>query len=169
MNQIKCIAFDCFGTVFDMLPISHNEISEYVKHVRSDNFSPYTFPQSWYELKAHPDSKAGIDMLQNEGYFCVALSNGSFDLIEHISRNNGILFNYIVDLSKHKVYKPHKKAYLAIKKDLGYNTQDTLMVTANPTFGDIEGAKSVDMQSIVIRHGFPSDIIQLYEYLIKKK
>jgi hypothetical protein len=39
------------------------------------------------------------------------------------------------------------------------------MVTANPTFGDIEGAKAIGMQSQVIRHSYPNTIIELAEML----
>lgn len=161
--SIKCIAFDCFGTVFDMSNISRDEIRAYVNHVRMDNFTPFEFPESWWNLKAHPDSKDGIKYLQQHRFFCVALSNGDANLIDHVAEQNGFDFDYVIDLAgRHRVYKPHLDAYRTIEKDLGYKPSQTLMVTANPTFGDIEGAAAIGMSSQVIRQpDTPQTIIDL--------
>lgn len=79
--MITCAAFDCFGTVFDTAALSRDLISDYVRHVRSATFSPYTFPPAWYDLPAHQDSADGIRLLQAAGIACVALSNGTPELI----------------------------------------------------------------------------------------
>lgn len=167
MNKIKCIAFDCFGTVFDMSNVSRDEIKAYVNHVRSDNFTPFEFPESWWSLKAHPDAAEGIKALQAMRFFCVALSNGDANLIDQVSEANGFDFDYVIDLAgRHRVYKPHLDAYRTIEKDLGYKPEQTLMVTANPTFGDIEGSAAIGMRSQVIRQpGCPSTIIDLAKML----
>jgi HAD superfamily hydrolase (TIGR01493 family) len=160
--MIKCIAFDCFGTVFDMAGISREEIKAYVEHVRKNDFSPFEFPKSWWELKAHPDSAEGVRMLQHAGFQCVTLSNGASGLIWRASRRSGIEWNYVVDLAVEKVYKPNGEAYRVIEKLLGYKPEETLMVTANPTFGDIEGSAAIGMPSQVIRQpGTPQTIIEL--------
>ena len=162
--RMEAVAFDCFGTVFDMTPIPNKDIGSYVEHVRKLDFSPYAFPASWLNLKAHEDSAEGIKMIQELGIKCVALSNGSHDLLSHISKQNGIEFDHIVNLAAHRVYKPHQDAYLTVQKDLGIDTSETLMVTANPTFGDIEGALSVGMHALVIRN---SSMIQTIVDLAK--
>jgi HAD superfamily hydrolase (TIGR01493 family) len=163
--MIKCVAFDCFGTVFDMSDISQEEIKEYVDHVRSDNFTPHDFPPSWWNLDSHLDSRKGIVAIQLQGIKCVALSNGSVDLIYRISKQNGIHWDAIIDLVSHRVYKPHVDAYRTIEKDLGFLPSETLMVTANPKFGDVEGSAAIGMRSKVIRHGKPNTIIELAEWL----
>ena len=164
--KIKCIAFDCFGTVFDMSGVSRDEIKAYVEHVKKADFMPFKFPKSWWELKMHPDSEEGINMLQEAGFHCVALSNGDANLIDEVSQNSGVYFHYIIDLAcRHRVYKPNVDAYKTIEKDVGFKPAETLMVTANPTFGDIEGAAAIGMPSQVIRHGFPNTIIELAEML----
>lgn len=163
--MIKYIAFDCFGTVFNMQDIPKDEVKEYVSHVRQNNFEPYDFPPSWWSLRPHRDAPQGIEILQKSGYKCVALSNGSVDLIYELSTKQGIFWNAIIDLANHKVYKPHLDAYRTIEKDLGYKPSETLMVTANPTFGDVEGAKAIGMPSQVIRHGYPNTIIDLAYHL----
>ena len=166
MGVIKCLAFDCFGTVFDMSGVSCDEIKSYVEHVRSENFSPYKFPDSWWRLGAHSDAAEGIRELQSRDLSCVTLSNGSANLLRFVSRQNGILWDFIIDLVKHQVYKPHIDAYRTVEKQLGFKPAETLMVTANPTFGDVEGSAAIGMRSVVIRHpGGPRDIIDLVEYV----
>ena len=163
---IKCIAFDCFGTVFDMAGISRKEIGDYVRHVRKNDFTPYAFPKSWWKLKLHPDAKQGVEMLRDAGFHCVTLSNGGPDLIEAVSENGGLEWDRIIDLTAHRVYKPHDDAYRTVQKETGFKPSQTLMVTANPTFGDIDGAAAVGMQSQVIRQpGMPQTIIELAEKL----
>lgn len=168
--KIKCIAFDCFGTVFDMSGVSRDEIKSYVEHVRKADFTPFKFPDSWFSLKAHPDSSEGIRLLQSMGYKCVTLSNGGWGMLGGISALNGIGWDHITDLREHRVYKPNIDAYRTIEKDLGYKPVETLMVTANPTFGDVEGAAAIGMHSQVIRQpGTPQTIIELAESLIEKR
>jgi FMN phosphatase YigB (HAD superfamily) len=104
--------------------------------------------------------------LQDVGFSCVTLSNGSSNLLRYVSRQNGILWDFIIDLVTHRVYKPHVDAYRTVEKQLGFAPSETLMVTANPTFGDIEGAAAIGMQSQVIRQpGMPQTIIELAEKL----
>jgi HAD superfamily hydrolase (TIGR01493 family) len=163
--SIKCLAFDCFGTVFDMANVPKEQIAAYVEHVRRNDFSPYLFPHSWEKLKAHSDAADGIRMLREAGYKCVTLSNGGKDLLTFISEKNGIQWDHIIDLAAHKAYKPNNlDAYRAVEKDLGFKPEETMMVTANPTFGDVEGAAAVGMHSIVIRHGYPNTIHELASF-----
>lgn len=165
---MKCIAFDCFGTVFDMSSIPREEIAAYVAHVRKSDFTPYTFPALWWELKAHPDAAEGIKRLRDAGRSCVTLSNGSAWLLYEVSQKNGIEWDAIINLAHYKVYKPHVDAYRTIEKAVGFWPDDTLMVTANPTFGDIEGAAAIGMHSQIIRNGYPNTIVELAELLLQQ-
>lgn len=167
MENIKCIAFDCFGTVFDMDSVSRSEIADYVRHVNANDFSPYQFPASWYCLELHPDAKRGMKLLRLAGYHCVTLSNGSSDLLSTVSKLGGVVWDRIIDLAKHRVYKPNVDAYKTLEIETGFKPQQTLMVTANPTFGDLEGAAAIGMPSQVIRHGYPNTIVELAEMLTK--
>ena len=161
--MITAAAFDCFGTVFDMSNIDPSEIEAYVKHVHQNDFTPFEFPQNWFELKPHKDSVEGINLLQSYNIKCIALSNGSKELISKISNDCGIKWDHIVDLINHKVYKPHIDAYYTVQKDLGISPNETLMVTANPTFGDVEGSAAIGMTPQIIRHGYPNTIIELLD------
>lgn len=159
--RMKCIAFDCFGTVFDMSGVPHEEIAAYVAHVRKQDFTPYAFPQSWFELKSHPDSAEGIKRLRDAGFKCVTLSNGCPRLLYVISQKNGIEWDAIINLPFYRVYKPHVDAYRTVEKSVGFKPSETLMVTANPTFGDLEGSAAIGMPSKVVRHGYPNTILEL--------
>lgn len=127
--MIKCVAFDCFGTVFNMDDICRHEIKDYVEHVKREDFTPYDFPPDWWDLKAHPDSQNGIVAIQLQGIKCVALSNGSVDLIYRISKRNGIHWDAIIDLVSHRVYKPHVDAYRTVQKDTGFLPHETILST----------------------------------------
>lgn len=164
--SIECLAFDCFGTVFDMKSVPDAEIKAYVDHVRKADFTPYDFPDSWKLLKAHADSAEGIKMLQAAGYKCVTLSNGDAGLLAFAALVNGIEWDHIIDLAKHRAYKPNNlDAYRSVEKDLGFKPDETMLVTANPAFGDVEGAAAVGMHSMVIRHGYPNTIIELAKFM----
>ena len=164
-GSVKCISFDCFGTLFDMSPIPQEQIADYVRHVRSEDFTPYNFPSEWYNLKAHPDVPEGIKRLKAAGFRCVSMSNGPCGLIERLAASNGFAFHHIIDLRYWGVYKPHLAAYMTVFAETRYQPHETLMVTANPTFGDIEGAAAIGMPSQVIRHGRPNTVIELAEML----
>lgn len=167
-SAIKVIAFDCFGTVFNMDGVSRDEIRDYVAHVRRNDFSPYKFPGSWWGLKLHADAREGIKRLRDAGFKCVTLSNGPAELLHYVSAtpDGDIGWDRIIDLAKHRVYKPHIDAYRTVEKDTGFKPHETLMVTANPTFGDIEGSAAIGMPSQVIRQpGTPQTIIELAELL----
>lgn len=149
--MVKVFAFDCFGTVFDMETVSRESIKSYVDHVRSNDFSPFQFPADWFELKAHPDAVDWIRDLQRCGHHVIAASNGSVELLQRVSEANGIDWDKIVDFVAAKVYKPNPLAYAEIVRISGVPATSITMVTANPTFGDVEGAAHVGMRSLVLR------------------
>ena len=163
---IKCIAFDCFGTVFDMSGVSREEIKAYVDHVKKADFTPFDFPKSWWELKAHADARLGLEMLRASGYSCVTLSNGSSGLLSWVSKQADLPWSKIIDLASYKVYKPNIDAYRTVEHATGFLPAETLMVTANPTFGDVEGAKAIGMKCQVIRQpDEPATIVELAHLL----
>lgn len=168
---VDVIAFDCFGTVFDASELPVESIQAYVKHVISNPTaaSKFNFGSEWYELPAHKDSAAGIKKLRANGYKCVALSNGPADLVKHLSGKAGIEWDYIIDLAAHNVYKPYSEAYKTVEKETGVKPQFCLMVTANPTFGDVEGAMSIGMNAQVIRANGNGNILDLAETLRVRK
>ncbi len=164
--MIELICFDVFGTVFDMSTVSKDSIRKYVDHVKSNSWEPIDL-SGWSNIKAHPDSKIGIDLLRTK-FQVVTLSNGPMRLLTKISKANDISWDAIIPIEAYKVYKPHESAYKIACDLMDIAPEKTLMVTANPTFGDIEGAAKNNMHSQIIRQkGFPLSIIELYETLTK--
>lgn len=163
MSQSPVLAFDCFGTVFDMASVPREEIKAYVDHVRQPEWSPYTFPESWRRLTAHPDAAEGIDRLQRKNIECWAFSNGDRQLIGRASHANGIYWDHIVDLSIPKAYKPNDGAYQYLRSLT--EGREVNIITANPKFGDLEGAELIRVSSHIIRHGKPETIIELADMM----
>jgi FMN phosphatase YigB (HAD superfamily) len=157
--SIKCVVFDCFGTVFDMSTVDKAEIAAYVEHVNRENFTPFDFPESWYNLAAHPNVSKGVRELQKMGYLCVTLSNGPLDLLHPISIRSGICWDCIIDPAEYGVYKPNVDAYKLVVRHTLIEPNKCLMVTANPKFGDIEGSGAIGMPSLVIEPGVISDVV----------
>lgn len=152
-STIKVIAFDCFGTVFDMSTLARDDISGYVATSRDkhgEEWQPLNLSDAWYELRAHPDSAEGIRKLRRKFKVCT-LSNGPFHLLEHISRNAGLVWDLIIPIEMLKAYKRHPSTYLSVPSLFRVDPSEVLVVTANPGFGDVEAATQLGMQAVVIR------------------
>jgi HAD superfamily hydrolase (TIGR01493 family) len=175
-SSIKVVAFDVFGTVFNFDGVERGQIGDYVKHVNSDEWSPLQLPKSWEEIPAHDDSPEGIWMLRQK-FTVVTLSNGPMRLLAKISKSACIEWDAIVPIEMARVYKPNLDAYRTVMELFQCDPHEVLMVTANPLFGDVEAAKELGMQVIVIREpglkqvGLkgPKTIIELAETLGAKE
>lgn len=166
--MIKLIAFDVFGTVFDLSSIDRNEIKEYVKHVHQSQWEPLNLPKSWEDIKAHPDSQIGISLLRKK-FTVVTLSNGPVKLLSKISKNAAISWDMIIPIEMAKVYKPNIEAYKILISLFGIKPEEIAMVTANETFGDLEAAKQLGMKPILIRgNSSIKNIIELYEEICEQ-
>jgi 2-haloalkanoic acid dehalogenase type II len=162
--MIELICFDVFGTVFDMSTVSKDSIRSYVNHVKSNSWAPIDL-SAWLNIKAHQDSKQGIDLLRKK-FLVVTLSNGPIRLLTRISKSNNISWDAIIPIEAYKVYKPKAEAYKIACDLMDVKPENAIMVTANPTFGDIEGAEKNGMKSQIIRqNGYPQSIIDLYNTL----
>ena len=164
---INTILFDVFGTVFDMSSIPQEEIRDYVRHVKSEEWSPLVLPESWGELKAHPDSREGIERLSKR-FEVVTFSNGPIELLRHISESNDndIAWDSFVPVAHTRGYKPATWVYPWACGWLNKPPASVMMVTANATFGDLEGAAACGMVPQLVRHeGCPMTLIELAERL----
>ena len=149
--MIKVVAFDVFGTVVSLDWADRAEIKAYANHIRKPEWSPLTLPESWEHLPPHADSIPGIDCLR-PGAMVVTCSNAPLGMMAKLSKNVGLRWDAIIPLELNQVFKPNPKAYLTVCEVLGVAPEEVLMVTANKDFGDIEGARSVGMRSVLIRH-----------------
>jgi FMN phosphatase YigB (HAD superfamily) len=167
-NEIKCIAFDLFGTVFDISNTPRQEIVDYINHVKQPFWKPLHLPKSWESLPLHPDSYNGIRELSFR-YNIVTCSNAPLNLTRKLLARTGLdFFMGITDISVNQVYKPNSLAYLSVCRQHFYEPNQVLMVTGNAGSPDIQGARNVGMKSVMIRQpNCIKDIIELSKELYK--
>lgn len=149
--MIKVIAFDVFGTVFDLSGVDRDEIRAYARHIKKEIWSPLHLPKSWETLPAHPDSKEGIELLRKK-YFVCTCSNGPLGLLSKLSKHNDISWDAIIPLELNRVYKPKLRAYMTVCEVLNVQPEEVCMVTANKDFGDLEASESLGMTPKLIRY-----------------
>lgn len=163
--MLKAIAFDLFGTVFNLENVPKEEIRDYIRQVKLPEWQPLVLPQSWNFLEAHPDSAEGIARLRSR-YRVVTCSNGPVKLTQNILDLNGIEVDGIADFRMVKRYKPHQACYMLACDVAGCDPYECMMVTGNEGSPDIEGARAIGMQAVMIRQpGCVKDIIALAESL----
>lgn len=168
--MLKVIAFDLFGTVFDLSQTPRGEISAYLRQCTDPVWRPLQLPESWADLPAFPDAKEGLKRLRAK-YEVVTLSNAPATLTHYLMGKSDLLWDGIVSLSGIKRYKPHPECYLRACQQFLASPDRCMMVTANPTFGpypfgDIQIAGAIGMQTRLIRNpGGPANIIALAEEL----
>ncbi len=161
----KVIAFDVFGTVFNLTGVPKNEIRDYISHIGQKEWSPLRLPDSWATLPAHPDAAQGIEMLRKK-FFVVTCSNGPLGLLAKLSKHNSISWDAIIPLELNRVFKPAPEAYMTVCETLDFQPHEVTMVTANKTFGDLEGSRRIGMEAILIRNETFPTIIDLAKSLL---
>lgn len=144
------IAFDIFGTIFDLNDVPREEKVEYLRHIKQETWMPLKLPKTWELLNAHPDSAYCLSKLR-EHHTVVTLSNGPLGLQTKLSKRNGISWDAITPLEMRRVFKPQLTAYRMLSEVYDFPPEEIMMVTANKTFGDLEAAERVGIQSQLIR------------------
>jgi len=164
--MIKVIAFDLFGTVFDLSKTPREEVKDYISQVRREEWSPLSLPKSWKDMLLFEDSKEGLERL-NKKYKIVTCSNAPISLqLDMMSGDILLLWDKFINFYNVKAYKPNPKTYSLVYQTTGFKPHECLMVTGNEGSPDLEGAKKVGMQSIGIRNaGDCKNIIELAEIL----
>lgn len=170
---MRTLFFDCFGTLFNMENVPKEDVAAYVKQVKAPKWQPLCVPVSFLSIRPHDDFVDGMIRLRKRYEVC-AFSNSPEWLTRHILESDenvsaackGTIFNDIIPLEACRVYKPRPEAMAFAMGWRQLRVDDRpLVVTANPTFGDIEMSRSFGIDSIVIRHGFPNDLFELADYL----
>ncbi len=151
-DSVLVVAFDVFGTLLDMSGVDKEEMRAYGNHIRKEKWSPLDLPLSWLNQPFFDDVAAGVMELRRIGLLVVTCSNAPVAFQRDLfSRHPEIEIHDIISLEDHEVFKPRREAYLAICEQMECDAESVLMVTANEFFGDLEGARSAGMQSILIR------------------
>ncbi len=162
----KVLAFDLFGTVFNPADVPHEERRAYVKHIRTPPWAPLNLPETWAVMPTFADSVPGLNALRDLGYKLAAASNWPAELVQKASTNAGIVWDYVVALEKHQVYKPSLVAYATICEQTGCDPKEVLMVTGNKGAGDDTLPAKIGMDSKLIRGDAPIlNILALAQYL----
>lgn len=149
--MLKVIAFDVFGTVFDLKAARREEVQAYGLHISQPEYSPLELPKSWEYLPAHSDSAKGIARLRNK-FLVVTCSNGPLGLLIRMAKNAGIVWDGFIPMELNRVFKPRLEAYQAIRDVLDVEYSEVMMVTANEKFGDLEAAQQLGMRPQLIRN-----------------
>lgn len=120
-------------------------------------------------LPAHPDVKAGLKALKDQGYKLVSLTNSSNKGVETQFKNAGLTdyFDKRMSIEDIKVYKPDLRAYVWALEQLNIKPEEALMVAAHGW--DVAGAKAAGLQTaFVARPGkalYP--LAQKPDYVVK--
>lgn len=169
-SKILVVAFDVCGTVVDATGVPREEIVGYVDQFEAETPAPIVVPDSWGRLPVWPDAAEGLRRLRAR-FRVVTCSNVPVATLRAMSDHNGLAWDWYVDVAERGVYKPAPKAYLSIAWETNVAPHRVLMVTANPRlgrkdYGDVEAARAVGMQSVLIRgESDIPDIIALAERL----
>ncbi|GGZ76630.1 haloacid dehalogenase type II [Paraglaciecola chathamensis] len=120
-------------------------------------------------LPAHPDVKAGLKALKEQGFKLVSLTNSSNKGVETQFENAGLTdyFDKRMSIEDIKVYKPDLRAYAWALEQLNIKPEEALMVAAHGW--DVAGAKAAGLQTaFVARPGkalYP--LAQKPDYVVK--
>lgn len=168
-TKVKCVAFDLFGTVFDISNTDKQEIRDYIAHVRKPEWSPLVLPLSWRNLKPFPDVAEGLAKLIELNLYTVTCSNAPWEFTDDLLHRSGLWYLiHATNTATLKQFKPHPYAYRTVCDQFDYGPEEVLMVTGNAKSPDIKGAQDIGMQAIQIRQpGTPATIIELANLLVK--
>jgi 2-haloacid dehalogenase len=101
-------------------------------------------------LPPHPDVAAGLNMISEQGFRAVSLTNSSAEAVETQLRNADLtdLFEKRYSIEPIQRFKPHPEAYRMVVSDLGVEPKEAMMVAAHAW--DLAGANSAGLQTAFI-------------------
>lgn len=114
-------------------------------------------------LPPHPDVSEALKTVKEKGYYLVALSNSSKDLLRNQLRNAkiGYLFNQQISVEDFQVYKPHPDVYRKASCLLPISQKECMLIAAHDW--DVYGALCAGWRSIFLQR----DKQCLYPFSIK--
>lgn len=170
-SKVKVVAFDCVNTVFDVSHMDHAELKAYIDQTRRLPWMPLDVQVKWLASKAHQDSAPGINRLSNKRVTATC-SNWPATVLSTISARAGINWSAIIPMETTRSYKPSPMSYTNVARVCGVDLRDVLMVTANEEAPDLEMARKLGMQSILVDRKnkyegkLPRTIIELADILL---
>lgn len=148
--MIRIAAFDLINTVFDISDRPREEVLDYAAHIKKPDYSQLFLPESWNYLWAQPGAVEGLKLIREE-YMIVTCSNAPLGMTAIVSKVNDISWDAIVPIAElSRSFKPNRDTYRVILDTFNIKPNEMLMVTANPTFGDLEAAEELGINSMLI-------------------
>ena len=165
---MKILAFDLINTLIDVSNVPREDLQAYADHLEyfrcTAHYIPWRCPDSIIEAPTFSDVLNGLNVARMDGWYIVAMTNMPARSVIEWAEWKFVRFNAIVPLEIVQTFKPHPLAYKALR--MMFSGDRVVMVTANKTFGDLEGAVAAGMESRLIRHlGCPQTITELVESL----
>jgi FMN phosphatase YigB (HAD superfamily) len=153
----KNLLFDTIGTVFDMSKTKDEDRHAYGAHITAYSGSdadhpwqPLILPKSWRKLPVHPEVRFALQLLRSRCTI-VTCSNMPLDMLLAASKHNGLSWDAIVPLEMFRKFKPTLSLYKDVLDALDFKASETMFVTANKDFGDLEAAEKWGMMPQLIR------------------
>jgi FMN phosphatase YigB (HAD superfamily) len=186
--MIQAICFDLNGTLFDLSrpPEGVTEdmvqlaVEDYLAHIKKPEWSPLTLPEWWAKFPLFYEVGIGLASLRSRSFECYTLSNNpTWIQLEMFPAYNALFaWDRRIDLAACHVYKPNQRAYDIVPGYLRLPHNQIAVVTANESFGDLEGARRAGMRPILLERYGPKkdptqesyrDCVELAEALIAEK
>jgi FMN phosphatase YigB (HAD superfamily) len=154
----KLLAFDWFNTLGDIMGFATREERQWYAEQIDRNqkeWRPFELSDRWREMPVFDDVVEGIAKIWTKGVKVVIFSNAPEPLALAMLAHNGVEVDGVVPLERYETSKPSDDAYWSLRSwafvNFRVEHEEIAVVTANETFGDLEGAKAAGMQSFLIR------------------
>ena len=188
--MIQAICFDLNGTLFDMSrppegvteDMVRAEVAKYLTHIKKPEWSPLAgvLPSWWPDFPLFDDVVTGLSMLGAGGFVYHTLSNNptGFQVVAFMNADCYFPSKQFIDLSSCHVYKPNQRAYDIVAGYIRRPHAEIAVVTANESFGDLEGARRAGLRPILLERYGPKkdpnqesyrDCVELADALIAER
>lgn len=165
MNERPVLFFDCMGTVFDVSDVPTHQMTAYTRAIRRCNPLRAYPPLQFDNLRAHPDAQPALARLA-EKFDVVAFTNCPPAVFNAVTARAQLVWHDVVPLLRAGASKPVPYVYPWACGWWNRRPEQCTMVTANPTFGDVEGARACGMNVILVRcRGVLVDLLALADLL----
>jgi 2-haloacid dehalogenase len=136
LKKIKSIAFDAYGTLFDLDADKRKQLME-----------------AYLSLAPFADVVPGLEQLKEAGFKLAILSNGAPRMLQAAAKSAGVdrLLSRIISVDEIKIYKPSPRVYELATKRLGTPREATGFVSSNAW--DAAGAANVGLPTFWINRG----------------
>lgn len=149
--MLKLLAFDIVNTLGRIDNLNKEHLHRYQLDIKRNLrlWSPFYFHKDWTEIPPFEDVLSGIERLR-KNFRVVTFSNMPAWCQMELLRNWNLTVDGITPLELYEMSKPSRSAYLATRL-WDYPYEEIALITANRTFGDLEGAAAWGMTGICIR------------------